>query len=134
MNLEDGNPAPPPPPHSTVDAAQQSAQNWALACHLAGFAMYTGIPFASVLGPFVVWQLKRDEHPLIDDQGKEAVNFQISIAIYTLVSFAMIFCFFIGVPMLAFLAVWHIVLMILAAIKSNQGHYYRYPLCLRLVH
>jgi hypothetical protein len=56
-------------------------RNWAMTCHLASFAGYV-LPLGNIIGPLVAWLMKRDEFPLVDDQGKEALNFQISMTIY----------------------------------------------------
>ena len=60
-----------------VIEASSDARNWAMLAHLASFAEYTAVPLANVLGPLVVWLIKKDEMPFVDDQGKEAINFQI---------------------------------------------------------
>jgi hypothetical protein len=112
---------------------EQQARGWAMVCHLSGFAKYTAIPFANIIAPLVLWQLKKDAHPLIDDQGKEALNFQISMTLYVIVGVALIFCLFIGIPVLAALAVVDVVLMVVAGLKANAGEFYRYPLTIRLI-
>jgi len=117
----------PPPQLSPHDA-----RTWATVAHLAGFLMYTAIPFASILGPLVVWLLKRDQSPYVDDQGKEAVNFQISMALYALLIVPTV-CIIIGYVLLPVLALVHVILMVMAALKANQGENYRYPLTLRFV-
>ncbi len=104
-----------------------------MACHLSGLAKYTAIPFANIIAPLVLWQLKKDSHPFIDDQGKEALNFQISMTLYVLVGVALIFCFFIGIPLLAALGILDVVLMVIAGLKANAGEVYRYPLTIRLI-
>ena len=55
-------------------------------CHLSAFAGFTGIPFGTILGLLVIWLLKREESPFIDTHGKEALNFQISVIIYGIIS------------------------------------------------
>ncbi len=117
----------PPPQLSPHDA-----RTWATVAHLAGFLMYTAIPFASILGPLVVWMLKRDQSPYVDEQGKEAVNFQISMALYALL-IAPTVCILIGYVLLPALALAHVILMVMAALKANQGENYRYPLTIRFV-
>ena len=78
----------PPTPEQTLpqsDLADQPDKNaclWATFSHLASFAGILGIPFGSILGPLVIWLIKRAEIPFVDQCGKEAVNFQISIGIY----------------------------------------------------
>ena len=99
--------------------------------HLSGFAGYfTGI--GHLLGPLIVWLSKRDGNPFIDDQGKEALNFQISITIYFAIS--VLLCFvLVGFVLLGVVSVFQIVCMIIAAIKASDGIAFRYPLTLRLV-
>lgn len=108
-----------------------NARTWGMLCHLSALSLYfTGIGF--IVGPLIVWLIKKDDHPFVDDQGKESLNFEITIAIYYLISTVAIFCF-VGVPMLVVLHVFHIVLIIIAAVQANSGQAYRYPLTIRLI-
>ncbi len=120
-------------PHPELPELTNDAKNWAMICHLAGFFGF-GLPVAGhVVGPLIIWMLKRDEHPFIDHQGKEAVNFQISMVIYMAIASPTICLFFIGIPILAALWLLDIVLMIVAAVSASRGEPYRYPLTIRLV-
>jgi len=107
-------------------------QNWAMGCHLAALAGLV-LPFGSLLGPLVVWLLKRADMPMVDRHGKEALNFQITVLIAAIVS--AILCFIlIGFVLLAILGVAWLVLSIVAAVKVSNGDYeYRYPLTLRFL-
>ena len=70
--------------------------------------------------------------PFVDDQAKEALNFQISWTIYMLGS--VVLCFvFIGFFFLIGLAIFHVVCMIIAGLKANDGCKYRYPLTIRFL-
>ena len=101
-------------------------------CHLSTFCAFLGIPFGNILAPLVIWSIKKKESAFVDYNGKEALNFQISMTIYGLV--AVVLCFvFIGVLLLPVILIAGIVLTILAAIRSNNGEYYRYPVTIRLV-
>ena len=107
------------------------ARKWALIAHLSGF-LGCLIPFGSLIGPLLVWQLKKDQDVFIDDQGKEAMNFQISVAIAALISVLLM------VIVIGFLLIWvviigAVILMIIAAIKANEGKAYRYPFCWRII-
>src|SRR5689334_11748905 len=84
------------------------------------------------LGPLVVWLLKKDEHPFIDEQGKESLNFQISMLIYEVVA-ALLLCVLVGIVLLPILLVIHVVLVIIASIKVSSGEDYRYPLTIRFL-
>lgn len=109
-----------------------SARNWAMLCHLSALLTYVGIPMGNIIGPLVVWLIKRNEFPLVDDQGKESLNFQISVLIYSAISFALTLVF-IGFPLLFALVIFHFVMSIVAAIRASNGVRYRYPLTLRLI-
>ena len=104
-----------------------------MACHLAGFSGYlTGVGW--ILGPLIVWLLKRSEIPSVDAHGKEALNFQISVLIYALalVLVAFVTCGVGGFLLIA-LGIGQIVLMIIGGFKAANGELYRYPLTIRLI-
>ena len=112
-------------------------RTWAMLGHLSAFtAFITGI--GCVLGPLIVWLIKRDTMPFAGEQAKEALNFNISM----IIAFAALWLFTIltlGIGLLiAFpaglaLFVGWLVLTIMAAVKANAGEHYRYPFTLRLV-
>jgi uncharacterized Tic20 family protein len=104
---------------------------WAMFCHLSGLAGFI-IPFGNIIGPLVVWVIKKDEYPLVNDQGKEALNFQISMTIYILVSVVLIFVA-IGILFLIALALFAIFAIVIASIKASEGKKYRYPLTIRFL-
>jgi uncharacterized protein len=152
-----------------LDSNESQARTWGMLCHLAsiiGILLTFGglpIPFANVLGPLVAWLFKRKEHPFIDAHGKESLNFQISMTIYSfigvvlLVVFAIAYFLWIGVSsggtgdapvsvfvigglvvawlfgLLVFLNLIALILVIIAAVKANAGELYRYPLTIRLI-
>lgn len=95
---------------------------------LSGFI----IPFGSILGPLIIWLIKRDEMSFVNDQAKEALNFNISMTIYAIVAGVLIFVA-IGIVLLPVVLISWLVLTIMAAVKANEGVAYRYPLTLRLV-
>ena len=101
-------------------------------CHLSALAGYTAIPMGNILGPLVVWQIKKDQSPFVDDQGREALNFQISMTIYIAVA-ALSICIGIGIVALPVVGILGLVFTIIAGIKANQGESYRYPLTIRMV-
>ena len=87
-----------PPENAPLKPGQQARQ-WAMLCHLAAFAGLA-VPFGNLLGPLIVWQMKKDVDPFVDAQGKEALNFQISVAIAVMVCF-LLMLLVIGFPLLA---------------------------------
>ena len=108
-----------------------AARQWAVFCHLAGLAGFL-FPFGNLIGVLVLWLIKKDEDPFIDDQGKEALNFQINVAIAALICLILSMIVIGFLLLLALMVAW-IVLMVIAATKANEGLAYRYPYILRLV-
>jgi uncharacterized Tic20 family protein len=103
-----------------------------MACHLSALAGFVVPGLGHVLGPLIVWLAKRGDSSEIDANGKEALNFQISMLIYNIV--AGVLCLvLIGFVLLAVLHILNVVFVILAAVKANEGQVYRYPLTLRLI-
>lgn len=110
---------------------QQEERNWGMFCHLAALAGFI-IPLGNVIGPLVVWLMKKDESQFVDDQGKESVNFQISFIIYVLVAVLLIIVV-IGIVLLIALGVGMLILVIVAGIKASNGEKYRYPMAIRFI-
>jgi len=100
-------------------------------CHLSALSGFI-IPFGSLLGPLVVWQIKKNQYPIVDDQGKEALNFQITVTLAAIVS-AILIVLLIGIFLLIAVGIASLVFTIIAAIKANNGETYRYPFALRLI-
>jgi len=85
-----------------------------------------------LLGPLIVWLMKRGDSPEIDAYGKESLNFQLSMLIYDAI--AGILCIvLIGIPILIALWVLNTVLVIIASVKASEGKFYRYPFTIRLI-
>jgi hypothetical protein len=110
----------------------KDAKMWGMLCHLTALAGYVGIPFGNILGPLIVWLVKKDEFEFVKDQGKESLNFQISMSIYAIIS-GVLMCIGIGIVLLIAVALVNLIFIIIATIESNKGKLYRYPLCIRLI-
>lgn len=110
---------------------EREARNWGMACHLAALTGFV-IPFGSVIGPLVVWLMKREESGFVDRQGKEALNFQITMLIAFLVSLVLVFVL-IGFLLIAAVVIFDLIMIIVATIKVSEGQDFRYPVSLRLV-
>jgi len=108
--------------------ANKDARLWAMFCHLAAFAgLLPVLPaFGNVVGPLIVWLIKKNEFPFVDEQGKEAINFQITMLIYGIAAGLLIFTC-VGIVLLPAVIVVDIVFTVIAAIKTNDGYHYRYP-------
>lgn len=120
--------SPPPAPGGDVSADQRQ---WGLFAHLSVLAGLL-IPLGSILGPLIIWQVKKEEMPFAADQAKEALNFNITVAIAALIA-GLLTIVLIGFLLLPLIGIAWIVLTILAAIKANGGEAYRYPFALRLI-
>ena len=97
-------------------------------CHLSSLSGGV-IPMGNIVEPLVVWLIKKEECALVDDQGKESLNFQISIMIYTIVPAITV----IGIPVASAAAIYGLVMTVIAGVKANGAEYYRYPLTIRFV-
>ena len=120
----------PVSPTSTNRSSE--VRTWCVLCHAS--ALF-GLVFhfsGHLLGPLIVWLIKRDLSPEIDANGKESLNFQISMLIYDAIAF--ILCFvLIGIPILIALWILNTVFVIVASVKTNDGQFYRYPFTIRFI-
>ncbi len=111
---------------SSMDEKQE--RTLGMLCHLGGLLGW--------LPPLIIWLLKKDEAEFVNDQGKESPNFQISVTIYyaaaAILSFSIILTL-VGIPLLFAVAVFDLVMIIIASINANKGEKYRYPLCIRFI-
>lgn len=120
-----------PPLTGSMASVDQEQCTWAMACHLASLVGYLQIvPVLGIVGgPLVVWWFSRDGRPFVDQQGKEALNFQITVfivlAILTVLSVIGLFC--VTVPLAVVVSLVAMVFSIIGGIKANQGEEYQYP-------
>ncbi|MBW8034487.1 MAG: DUF4870 domain-containing protein [Planctomycetes bacterium] len=105
---------------------------WPILCHLAGLLGYTAIPFANVLGPLVIWLIKKDEIPALNAHGKAAINFQISMAIYFIACIPLCIIV-IGVFGMIALGILNVIFIIIATVKAADGEVYDYPLSIKFL-
>ena len=122
--MNDNNQMPVPTPSYEV-------RQGAMLCHLAALLGFV-FPFGSVVGPLILWQMKKEVDPFVDDQGKEALNFQITVAIAWIACIVLAFAV-IGFFLMFALAIATVVLTIIGSIKANKGIAYRYPLTWRVI-
>ena len=109
-----------------------NARKWASLCHIVALSGLIGNGVGFVLGPLVVWLIKKDEFVFVEEQGKEAINFQITMIIAAVVS-GILTVVVIGFFMLIAVGVMMIAFPIVAAVKSGRGEAYRYPFTIRFV-
>jgi hypothetical protein len=112
---------------------QSQANMLAIFCHLGGLIM---CPVVNCLVALVIWLLKKDEFSLVDDQGKEALNFQITMLIAVVANIILgniPLLGLISIPIGLVLLIGNVVMIVLAAVKVSNGEQYRYPIALRLI-
>jgi uncharacterized Tic20 family protein len=119
------------PPSSVPGSLSQEDRNWGMIAHLSALAGFI-IPFGSVLGPLIVYLVKRDQSAFATDCAREALNFNITVAIGFIISLCLSVVF-IGIPLMIALALAWLVLTIVAAVRANEGTQYRYPATIRFV-
>ena len=125
-------PAPPPNPES-------QARTWNMLCHLSALSALIGIPFGNILGPLLVWQIKKNEIPSVEIHGKAALNFQITVTIAAVVGFAAAFAlsfFCVGYllfPVVMLIGLAGLVFAVIAGLKANNGEDYKYPYSIEFV-
>ena len=106
-------------------------RTWGMIAHLSALAGFV-VPLGNVLGPLIVWMIKRETMPLVEDQGKEALNFQLCVTIILVVSIILSFIA-IGLPILVIAGLYALVMTIVAGVKANSGERYRYPITFRFI-
>ena len=118
--------AEPTTPADNASEITQDSKTMAMLCHLLGL-------LTNFIGPLILWLVKKDEDKFVDSQGKEALNFQITIAIAFVAASILTPVFCIGVIIGIAASVCDLVFCILACVAANKGEDYRYPFCIRLV-
>jgi uncharacterized Tic20 family protein len=121
-----------PEPTEPAGQLDKTVRNWAMGCHMIALVGLLGNGIGFVVGPMVLWLIKREDHPFIDEQGKEAVNFQITMVIAVCISALLIFVA-IGIVLLPIVGIVDVVLTIIAGLKAANGEHYRYPFAIRFI-
>jgi len=106
---------------------------WATFCHLAAFVGYIGIPLGSVLGPLIIWLIKKEGSSFINENGRKAVNFNISILIYMLASLPLACAGPLVLLAIIPLAIVGVIFPIVAALKANNGEEVKYPISIEFI-
>ena len=124
----------PPIPESPAEGlvTDNNARMFGMLCHLCALAGLVGVPFGNILGPLVIWLIKKNEIPFVDEQGKESLNFQITVAIAIAICIPLCFIV-IGIFLMIAVGIASLVFVIIAAVKSNSGEHYRYPISIRFI-
>jgi uncharacterized protein len=124
------------------------ARTWAMASHLAALALFTSIPFGNVFGPLIVYLIKKDQDPFVAEQGKESLNFQLTVTLMGIIVFicymASFFAMFLGprnawplpivvIPLFLALLIFNVACVAFAAVRSYNGEHFRYPLIIHFL-
>jgi uncharacterized Tic20 family protein len=117
--------------HRDEPISEKEERQWAMFAHIGTFSSMF-VPLGNIIAPIVIWQMKKHESEFVVDQAKESLNFQITIMIYALISF-LLFFIFIGIFLIFALVIFSLIVVIIAGLKANEGEYYRYPMCIRLI-
>jgi uncharacterized Tic20 family protein len=107
--------------------ATQSERTYGVLTHLAPLltnVITVGIPGLSIIAPIIMWQVRKNDSPFLDDHGRETVNFQLTILLVSIASLGVLY-----IPAVIF----SIVFSIIAAVAASKGEFYRYPCCIRLL-
>ena len=144
MNEQEGT----TPDIPTADNNRSTA--WPVACHLTALSAFIGIPFGNFLGPLIVWLLKKNDMPDVDEHGKKSLNFQLSIFVYSLavtlfgavlagITYLLLPPEALVIPLglliiaVILLTIADIVLVIMAGIKTSKGENYNYPYSMQFI-
>jgi uncharacterized Tic20 family protein len=120
------DPTPPPVTPTPAPEGGPGDKTMGMLCHLLGI-------FVGFLGPLIIWLVKKDQDAFVNDQGKEALNFQITVIIAWFVGGITVPLFGIGCIVLPVVAIGNLVFCIMGAVAANKGENYRYPWALRLI-
>ncbi len=116
-----------------VSTKTKEARTWAMLCHLGGLGIYIIPTIGHLIFPLLIWAIKKDKHPFVDEHGKAAINFQLSFTIYAVISLFLTPIFGLGIVLLIALALFDLIVIIVAAVKANSGEYYQYPFSIRFI-
>ncbi|MBS1112542.1 MAG: orotate phosphoribosyltransferase [Nitrospirae bacterium] len=103
---------------------------WGMLCHLTALLGLVGIPFGNIFGPLLVWLYKKNAYAFVDLQGRESLNFQITMTILVLVA-ALLIYLKIGMMLIFVLASINVVLVLIASVRAYRREPFSYPFQIR---
>ena len=128
MEVEPQSTGPTAAPQADHD---KNARNLAVLCHLFGLLGLI-VPPGTVVGPLWIWLLQKEEYAVIEDQGREALNFQITFTIALMASVFLVLVY-VGLFLLAILGIVDLILIIMASSAASRGEHYRYPFSIKFL-
>ncbi|TMP16595.1 MULTISPECIES: DUF4870 domain-containing protein [unclassified Pseudoalteromonas] len=114
-----------------IIVADKDQRTWAMFCHLSALAGLL-FPFGSVIGPLIVWLVKKEEMPLVAEHGRKSLNFQLTMMIAYIVCFMLMFVV-VGVILLPLVALFSLIMVVVSAIKANDGKEVNYPMAIEFI-
>ena len=114
-----------------IIVADKEQRTWAKFCHLSALAGLL-FPFGSVIGPLIVWLVKKEEMPLVAEHGRKSLNFQLTMMIAYIVCFMLMFVV-VGVILLPLVALFSLIMVVVSAIKANDGKEVKYPMAIEFI-
>ena len=109
----------------------ETERNCAMLCHLSAFAGYF-FPFGGIIGPLICWLTRKDESQWVDQNGKQSMNFQLSILLYMVLAIPLCFIL-IGIPIVIFLGFLEVICIIIASVKAAKGEEFKYPISIPFI-
>jgi uncharacterized protein len=109
----------------------ESERNWAMFCHLSAFAGFF-FPFGGIIGPLICWLSRKDESVWVYVNGRDSLNFQLSILLYIVLAIPLCFLL-IGIPIVMILMVLKVVCIIIGSVKASKGESFKYPLAIPFI-
>jgi len=109
----------------------ETERNWAMFCHLSAFAGFF-FPFGGIIGPLICWLSKKDESLWLYINGRNSLNFQLSIMLYIVLTIPLCFII-IGFPIIGMLVILKVICIIIASVKASKGESFKYPLVIPFI-
>jgi len=109
----------------------KQASTWGMFCHLAALLGLIA-PLLNILGPFIVWLMKKNEFPFVDEQGKESMNFQMTMTLLTILALLLVFVK-IGILLLFAIGIVDVIFVVIASVRTSNGESYHYPFKIRFI-
>lgn len=135
-NQTDPSVAATAPHRHAPGVSQGDVRTWAMLCHVAALAWFVIPPIGHLLGPLTIWLLKRHAYPSVNEHGKESLNFQISLTLYSIpptILLVTVFFARVAILVLLVLIVLYFYGIIRATMQANRDEITRYPLSIRLI-
>jgi len=109
----------------------QNDRTWGMLAHLSSLSGFL-LPFGNLIGPLIIWQVKKNQSAFASESAREALNFNITVLLIAAVCSMLIFVL-IGFLILVSLGLYWVVLTVIAGVRASEGTAFHYPFTLRIV-